>query len=147
MVEIYLELPTCRRSRVVEHDREIRRRKSHSPAKGMEVDGAVREMRGRAKGRPVANIGERTSHVQSRRFDERRNPERERDLNSNTQDSGRRNKATGESEEEADRQRLIESLIDPQEVPRSGYYFEVSLNREEILFFSLLYTFCFTFSA
>jgi hypothetical protein len=30
-----------------------------------------------------------------------------------------------ESDEAADRQRLLESLIDPQDVPRSGEYYEV----------------------
>ena len=104
-----------------EHAREGRRRGDHSPPKDMEVDGAGREARGGA--RDVQGDSKITEKTDGRALEGRRHPGREWEADSKNHRYGRKDPESGEA---ADRQRLLESLINPQEVPRSGYYFEVS---------------------
>lgn len=104
----------------------LRRRGSHSPQAQREVtmDGAERVVRDRSKqaARGDNNVIER---MDSQQFDGRRNAGgRERGWNHG---HGGRALRPDESDEAADRQRLLESLIDPQDVPRSGEYYEVKI--------------------
>lgn len=120
------------------HNRVGRRRGSHSPPKEMEVEGAGRVTRGGA--RDAAGDGrarEKTDHqFHGRQLEGRRHPGRE--LDSNVKNDGHgRGPRDAESDDMTDRQRLFESLIDPQEVPRSGYYFEVRL-REGGVFHNIM---------
>ena len=92
----------------------------------MDVDGAMRVIRGVAKDTPGDSSSIRERTINGQQFEGRRdNTGKESGWeNWNTSNHGRALKSDM-SDEAADRQRLLESLIDPQEVPRSGEYFEV----------------------
>lgn len=107
----------------MEHVREGKRRADHSPPKEMEVDGAGREAKGGA--RNVQGDSDVIEKTDGGVLERRRHPGRDWEADSKNHRYGRGPK-DAESDEAADRQRLLESLINPQEVPRSGYYFEVS---------------------
>ena len=90
----------------------------------MEVDearGGVRGGTSYASG--DSGIGERPGRFDGRPFEGRPNQGvRERDLSCGFS----RGAGVDQLNKEADQQRLVESLLDPQDVPRSGYFFEVS---------------------
>ena len=112
----------------------LRRRGSHSPpAAQREVamdGGAERVVRNRSKQQDTwSNRNNATERMESQQFDAyamygRRNA-RGRGRGWNHDRGGARTLRQEESDEAADRQRLLESLIDPQDVPRSGEYYEV----------------------
>ena len=92
----------------------------------MDVDGAERVTRGGAKDTPGDNnVSER---INGEQFEGRRTAAgRGRGWDNWNSSHGRGPRPSDQSDEAADRQRLLESLIDPQEVPRSGEYFEVKI--------------------
>ena len=119
----------------------LRRRGSHSPpAAQREVamdGGAERVVRNRSKQQDTwsNNRNNETERMESQQFDAyavygRRNA-RGRGRGWNQDRGGARALRQEESDEAADRQRLLESLIDPQDVPRSGEYYEVKKNTRE----------------
>lgn len=104
----------------------LRRRGSRSPQAQREVtmDGAERVVRDRSK-QAARGDNNAIERMDSQQFDGRRNAGgRERGWNHG---HGGRALRPDESDEAADRQRLLESLIDPQDVPRSGEYYEVKI--------------------
>ena len=93
--------------------------------------GAERVVRNRSKQQDTwsNNRNNETERMESQQFDAyavygRRNA-RGRGRGWNQDRGGARALRQEESDEAADRQRLLESLIDPQDVPRSGEYYEV----------------------
>ena len=96
--------------------------------------GAERVVRNRAKQQDTWSNSRNnaTERMESQQFDTyamygRRNA-RGRGRGWNHDRGGARALRQEESDEAADRQRLLESLIDPQDVPRSGEYYEVYKN-------------------
>ena len=89
------------------------------------MDGAERIVRDRSKQDTWTNRTDTVERMDSQQFDGRRNTGgRERGWN-HGRGGGSRALRPDDSDEAADRQRLLESLIDPQDVPRSGDYYEV----------------------
>ena len=122
-----------RQSRGEEHAREGKRRGENSPPKEMEVDGAGRDARGGDRDTQVDSSV--TEKPDGGTFERRRHPGKDWEVDGRNHRNGRGFRDE-ESDEAADRRRLLESLINPQEVPRSGYYFEVSWKQ---LFFTTSY--------
>lgn len=121
-----------RHSRGEERGWDGRKRGSRSPQKEMDANEVRREARARGGAKDTSgdgNVGdqERTGHVHGEQFEGRRRTGREMDWNNESRgrDGHGRAPKPDDGNEAADRQRLLESLIDPQDVPRSGYYFEV----------------------
>ena len=110
----------------------LRRRGSHSPQAQREagMDGAERIVRDRSKQDTWTNRTDTVERMDSQQFDGRRNTGgRERGWN-HGRGGGSRALRPDDSDEAADRQRLLESLIDPQDVPRSGDYYEVKKKKK-----------------
>ena len=101
----------------------FRRRGSHSPQREVSMDGVERVVRDRSKQDTQGEDNAR-ERMNSQEFDRRRNAGG-RERNWENWNRGGRAPWPDESDEAADRQRLLESLIDPQDVPRSGEYYEV----------------------
>lgn len=101
----------------------LRKRRSHSPQRNVSMDGVERVVRDRSK-QDTQGDGNTREKMNGQQFDMRRNAGG-RERNENWSHGGR-SPWPDESDEVADRQRLLESLIDPQDVPRSGEYYEVN---------------------
>ncbi len=84
--------------------------------------GAERVVRNRSK---QDTWSSRNNAAERMEFDGRRNAGGGRGRGWIHDRGGARALGPDESDEAADRQRLLESLIDPQDVPRSGEYYEV----------------------
>ena len=90
------------------------------------MDGAERLVRDRSKQDTSSKNNTTAERMDSQQVDGRRNAGgRERVWNFGRSRGGRSLRFDESDKEEADRQRLLESLIDPQDVPRSGEYYEV----------------------
>ena len=112
-------LTYVRRFQRGEESERFRKRRSESPHRVMNVDGAERIEPDKMSELP--GTGEKIGRQQ---FVGRKHTWGERDRESWNGNRGKVSRLS-DNDEEADRQRLLESLIDPQEVPRSGEYFEV----------------------